>query len=316
MTSRLGPHSQNSIPRAKVARSMGGWLKSRARAVQKFVRSTVMARRVRKSTPRPAAQPHGLPQRLIVSLTSYPARFATLSLTIKCLLSQSVSADKTVLWVSVADTGKLPEDVLALRSHGLTITECEDTGPYKKIVPALSAYPDCYLVTADDDYFYPPNWLETLVRGQVEQPGAIICHTARVIRFGDRGELLQYRAWPRAKTADQGPLLPIGYGGILYPPGSLPAETADQSTFRELSPTADDLWLRCMSGRNGAQIHLVPDGRPLFEWHGSQRDNLARVNIHGGGNDRQIKNLVERYGSEIFKTDAASGSGDENGPST
>lgn len=281
---------------------MGGWLKSRARAVHRFVRSTAMARQVRKSIPRSASEPHGLPGRLIVSLTSYPARFATLSLTIKCLLSQSVSADKTVLWVSSADAGGLPKDVLELRSHGLTITECEDVGPYTKIVPALSAYPDCCLVTADDDYYYPPHWLETLARGQLERPGAIICHSARVILFGDRGELLPYRAWVPAKTGDQGPLLPTGYGGILYPPGSLPSETVDQATFRELSPTADDLWLKWMSGRHGVKIHLVPEGRPLFEWHGSQRQNLVRENIYGGCNDRQINRLVERYGSAFLQS--------------
>ncbi|MDC9825770.1 hypothetical protein PRN20_18705 [Devosia sp. ZB163] len=256
---------------------------------------------MRKSTPQRGIERHGLPGRLIVSLTSYPDRYATLSLTIKCLLSQSVLADCTVLWVSAEDARKLPEDVLALRSHGLTIAECDDIGSYKKIIPALRAYADCNIVTADDDHYYPPDWLATLVRGQHERPGAIACHTARVIQFGDQGELLQYRFWPLATTADKGPLLPTGYGGILYPPGSLPEETLDETAFRELSPTADDLWLRWMSGRRGVDVHMVPDGRPLLEWHGSQRLNLLRYNIYNGGNDRQIKRLVERYGLEFLR---------------
>src|SRR6516165_1052567 len=58
---------------------------------------------------------HQLPGELIVSLTSYPARFGTLGLTLRCLLSQTIRADRTILWISNADASLLPSDVIRLQ---------------------------------------------------------------------------------------------------------------------------------------------------------------------------------------------------------
>lgn len=246
--------------------------------------------------PKPGVIPHGLPAPLIVSVTSYPPRFRTSSLTLKCLLSQSVRADRTILWVASADLAKLPEDVLALQVHGLTIESCDDLGSYKKIIPALETFPGAYLATADDDCYYPGNWLETLVEAQKQQPGCIICHEARVVSYADTGEALSYKSWPRATSSAQLPLLPVGFGGVLYPPDSLPGEATNRAAFRELSPTADDLWLKWMAATLGTRVHLVKEGGPLYNWPGSQHVRLVQTNLHDGGNDRQVQALRARYG--------------------
>ena len=57
---------------------------------------------------------HQLPSRLIVSLTSYPARFKTLGLTIRSLLDQTVKPDLIVLWVDHAAMASLPQSVTEL----------------------------------------------------------------------------------------------------------------------------------------------------------------------------------------------------------
>lgn len=280
---------------------MGGWIEARARKLREFVAASLTAYRVRRSVPSGEGAPHGLRAPLIVSLTSYPPRFPTLSLTLRSLLSQSVRADRTLLWVTRADANALPADVLELQRYGLELRLTNELGPYKKIIPALEAHPDAFIATADDDNYYPPDWLSTLVEGQRERPGSIVCHTARVMQFGADGALLPYRSWPRAQSADEGPLLPTGYGGVLYPPGSLPPETTDRAMFGALSPTADDLWLKWMSARHGSAVLLVRRGAPSFEWPGSQREKLVRVNIHQGGNDRQIRLLSERLGVDRFR---------------
>ncbi len=58
---------------------------------------------------------HGLPNPLVVSLTSYPPRFPTLHLTLMTLLSQQVLPDRVVLYVFEGDHASLPRDVVALR---------------------------------------------------------------------------------------------------------------------------------------------------------------------------------------------------------
>jgi len=45
----------------------------------------------------------------------------------------------------------LPADVLELAPFGLDIRPTEDIGPFTKIVPALKAFPDAFIATADDD---------------------------------------------------------------------------------------------------------------------------------------------------------------------
>ncbi len=85
-------------------------------------------------------RPHGLPGELIVSLTSYPPRFRTLDLTLRCLLTQTVRPDRVILWIAEADMAKLPPAVVALVEYGLDIRACKDTRSYKKIIPALAAF--------------------------------------------------------------------------------------------------------------------------------------------------------------------------------
>jgi hypothetical protein len=71
------------------------------------------------------SRPHGLTSELIVSLTSYPARFGTLHFALSCLLDQSVKADRTILWVAHKDEDH-PPAVRELEQRGLEIRACDD----------------------------------------------------------------------------------------------------------------------------------------------------------------------------------------------
>jgi hypothetical protein len=111
--------------------------------------------------------PHGLPGPLIISLTSYPARFSSLHLVLRALLSQSVAADRVILWLDPGDEDLLPR---AARLPGLEIRTCPNWRSYKKIVPTLLEAPEAYIVTADDDIYYRPDWLAGLVAVALPAP--------------------------------------------------------------------------------------------------------------------------------------------------
>jgi protein O-GlcNAc transferase len=138
---------------------------------------------------------HNLPAPLIVSLTSYPARFSTLPLTLKCLLSQSMHPDRIILWIAHEDKQELTKDILAFKKKGVEIKFCEDLRAFKKIIPTLELEPDTYIVTADDDAFYPPEWLEKLVTCAQENPGEVIAHRVRRIQLGENGFPRSYLDW-------------------------------------------------------------------------------------------------------------------------
>jgi hypothetical protein len=246
---------------------------------------------------RSPAKPHGLPGRLIISLTSLRRRFRSLHCSLKCLLDQSVAADAVILWLSETDLAQLPANVTSLRPAGLTIRTTADIGSYCKIIPALEAFPDAYIVTADDDAYYGHRWLEELVREVRLGERQVICHRAHGVRMGADGLPLPYVQWEyelRRPEASRR-VFPTGVGGVLYPPGIFHRDVLDPSLYRTLCPTADDLWLYWMALRGGATFRKVGPRRPMSLWPGSQRVNLSQINVLRQGNDRQIGNLVTRF---------------------
>ena len=246
-------------------------------------------------------RPHGLPGELIVSLTSYPPRFPTLSLTLKSLIDQSVRADRLILWIGHDDMASLPEDVKALELRGLQIVATQDLGPFTKLIPTLSAYPSAFIVSADDDVYYPPTWLRRLVEGSKANLGAIITMRAHLANQTPQGRFVSYSNWDleTRKTQSQSggrPLFLTGVGGVLYPPASLADEVFDERTFKELAPFADDVWFFWMAGLKGTQI-VRADGRfDLVTWPSSQEVGLYQENLLGDRNDRQIRAMEQRYG--------------------
>jgi len=245
---------------------------------------------------------HNLPCNLIVSLTSYPPRFPTLAFTLKTLLMQSVKPDRVILWICNVDYSQLSDDVLALKEKGLEIRTCSDLGPYKKIIPALKEFPDAFIATADDDINYTSDWLAKLAASWKGDNKNIICHRAHRIELGSDNLPRSYRDW----TFDvPGPLetrgiMPIGAGGVLYPPGSLHPDVTDEKLFSRLSPKADDVWLYWMGRRNGAIYIKTPGKRILFDWPGSQDVGLFHNNWAGNENDRKIQAMIQYFGWPEF----------------
>jgi hypothetical protein len=245
-----------------------------------------------------------LPADLIVSLTSYPARFGTLHLTLRCLLNQSIKPDQVLLWVSPQDEPLLTQAVKKLAEQGLQVRTTNDIGSFKKIIPSLMEFPNSFVITADDDVFYPSTWLETLVRAWDGRYELIVCHQARRFRINRRGEPLPYRLWPNLRSPEESvAVFPIGGGGVLFPPGSLAPDVIDEATFMQLCPKADDLWLYWMARRAGSTFLKVGSSSHPLNWPGSQKVALKKDNLHANANDGQIAALVRAFGTPSVERD-------------
>lgn len=248
----------------------------------------------------------GLPAPLIVSLTSYPKRYPTLSLTIKSLLEQSVVCDKIVLWVSENDYTSLPDHVLELRGPLFEVrTHKDDIRSFRKLVPALAAFPDAFIVTADDDIYYPPSWLAELGDTYTASRPAIVCHRAHLARFDAAGAARPYYDWRydirSAAPAGRGSaIFPTGVGGVLYPPSSLSPEVLNQNAFMELCPFADDVWFFWMARLQRSRHIKVKDYFSVVEWPDTQGSALFLHNVAEKGNDSQVAAVQARYGNVGF----------------
>lgn len=222
---------------------------------------------------------------LVFSLTTYPARTATVHLVIESLLMQDCKPDVLVLWLAreqyPGGETDLPDSLLSLKPYGLTIRWCDDIRSYKKLVPTLRAYPGAVVITADDDIYYGPHWAEKLYRAYRDNPRAVHCH--RVTKFYKSGG--QWQTSPGGYDIYPFPTYLhklTGCSGALYPPASLPLEMMDDKLFMEIAPTNDDIWFWLMAARAGLRCNVVRGYEPALHYvEGSQEQALTKVNDQG-----------------------------------
>ena len=247
--------------------------------------------------------------RYIVSLTSFGKRLAdTAAYAVNTLLNQSVKPDKIILWVANEDKENVLPILENLTAKGLEIRFCKDIKSYKKIIFALEEFPDDYIITADDDVYYPQNWLEQLLNEHKKNSRKIICHRAHGIRTNENGEPLQYLQWCHFVKPDgrfSANVFPTGVGGILYPPKCFYKDVVNENLFMKLAPKADDIWLWAMAVINKEYFGdespyiIVKNGysRNLQDIDRQQKqgDNALRNYNFMGGNDKQLKAVIEQY---------------------
>ena len=233
---------------------------------------------------------------VIISLTSIPSRLSTLHLTIKSLLSQDVSFEKIILWLHQDLKDDLPPRLEKLQGKRFEIRYCETTEPHRKLVETLKLYPDRIIVTCDDDVIYPDDWLHRLLASWKHTPDDIVAHRCRKIGIKN-GQVRPYRKWHSEPTGESSPLaVALGWGGVLFPPGSLDERVLDRDAYMRLSPNADDLWYKAMAMLKGTAMrksrYPYPAPIPII---GSQSVSLQKRNIGEDLNRVQLLALAREY---------------------
>lgn len=238
--------------------------------------------------------------RIIVSLTTYPARISTVWITIASLLTQTMKPYKVILWLAKEQFTdcKIPDSLEKMKQRGLEIRFCGDLKPHKKYYYAMQEYPNYYIITADDDTFYPENHIERLWDGHEKYPGNIICQWSHQIGFMEQGEFRTYNEW--ADNAEEYPsylTLAVGCGGVLYPPGCLPEEAFDAQKITKYALCADDLWLKCMEILKGWKaVNCNQTTMTYFNIVSTMKSGLWTHNTgQSRNNDMVWKRLMELY---------------------
>jgi len=233
---------------------------------------------------------------VVISLTSMPSRLASLHLTIKSFLNQSISFEKIVLWLHQDLKNHLPPVLQKLQGKRFEIHYCATTEPHRKLVETLKLYPDRVIVTCDDDMMYPNDWLFRLLESWRHTPNDIVAHMCRKIRI-ENGEILPYRTWySEAKGESSTLTLALGWGGVLFPPGALDARVPDRDTYIRLSPNADDMWFKAMAMLKGTAMRKTRDPYPApIPIIGSQSISLNKKNIGADLNRVQLLALAKEY---------------------
>ena len=245
---------------------------------------------------------------IIVSLTSYEARFKDLEISLYSLLNQSLKPDRIILWLSdeLESLNDLPYEITKYIKNGLEIRFVKDIGSYTKAIYAFKEYSEAIIVTADDDIYYPKKWLERLYHSYIAHPKDIQVHRAHRVRLKDR-KILPYEKWEKHVQEESARFdnFLTGVGGVLYPPNCFLSEVFRNDIFLKYAPTADDIWFWFMALISNRRIRVVQNHiktlscTNLLRQILPNRKTLYSINSTGR-NDEQIENLMKFYQNNIL----------------
>lgn len=239
-------------------------------------------------------------QKIIASITSYPARFNILSITIKSILLQTMKADRVILWLgSDSKNLKLPVNLTELEKFGLEIRLMNDNiMPHKKYLYAMQEFPNDIVITFDDDVIYSSFTISSLIKTHKKFPKCVCARRVHRMLFVN-GKLLPYNEWEFNCTSIAKPsklLFATGIGGVLYPPNSLSKGALDVQKIKDECLKADDVWLKVMETLADTKVVwskcfliVPPDVKK------NQAIGLAEGNVNQNRNDIYLKELEMKY---------------------
>lgn len=206
---------------------------------------------------------------IILSLTTTADRIGIARYTLLSLLEQSTEPDKIQLSLSshphLNDDGieETPEWLTSFQRQNpnLTVHYTKNTGPYRKLIPALSeSTEDDLVITCDDDVIYGPDWLESLLQCAESYPSHIVCGRARRPVKNILGRTQSYLHWPALRSPQVAhDLIPIGVSGVVYRPYLLDTQFAADESFLQVAPRQDDLWFKEASRRANTPVVIAEE---------------------------------------------------------
>lgn len=230
-------------------------------------------------------------QRIIVSLTSFPAAIPYAVQAIRSILDGSVLPDKIVLYL---DTQKFPDEklppelkILKAESPLLDVRfDPAEIRSYKKLIPTLRDFPNDIIVTIDDDIRYHKHLLRDLLCLHRRLPDVIVAHRVRRVKPD-----APYRKWRKYKWYDflfkrihfSHLAMQTGVGGVLYPPHSLDERMLDPALFMTMAPTNDDVWFWAAAVSRGTYVVPLPNGQRTTKGVGKPKEYaLMSINLKPG----------------------------------
>lgn len=244
--------------------------------------------------------------RIVVSLTSFPARIEQVWISIETLLNQRMKADVIILWLAKEEfEGKiLPDTLVRLQKRGLIIKYCDNLKSHKKYFYCFSEFPGSLIITADDDLYYNKDFIFNLVQMHERYPDCIVTNRAHCITFNGE-KIMPYRKWIHNAKEPRIPshlLFQTGGAGTLYPPNSLYELAFDKELMQSLCPFADDIWLKMMALLKGTKIVTNSYyNRDFITVGTTQNEKLVNKNVLSGGNDLQMNAIIDYFKIDFSK---------------
>lgn len=237
-----------------------------------------------------------------VSVTSHPARFNALAISLAALKSQILQPQSINVFIADADMAVLPESIKELEKSGdIKIISCDDLGSGKKLIPALKSQRNLPIITIDDDLYYDNDLFLHLMINHYLYPASIIAARVHRLAVSESGEVLPFGDWHKIYDLGEGPandLMPTTGAGTLFPPKAMHEDAADAALYSKLSFNTDDLWWFFQARRNGTLIRRL-SGLDTLNYIESTQEVGLWSNGNQDRNEVNLKALLGQYGNPL-----------------
>lgn len=249
-------------------------------------------------------------KKLIVSITSYPARIHYVHSVLSSIFAQTMKPDEIVLYLAQeqfpAKESNLP-GVLSemIRSGNVKLRWVDDLKPHKKYFFAFQEYPNDLVITIDDDMIYAPDMIEILYNSYLRHPNAVSALRAHLMMFSERYGILPYERWilkyNRIVDCPSQQLFCTGCAGVLYPVQLFDQALLNKEAILNHCIYADDIWLKLMEIVCDIPVVLADHQHYPQIIEGSQSTKLADMNISERMNDKQLEDSMNWFDSKYGK---------------
>ena len=237
-----------------------------------------------------------------VSVTSHPARFNALALSLKALKSQILQPQSINVFIAETNIAVLPDSIKELEKSGfIKISPCEDLGSGKKLIPALKVQSNLPIITIDDDLYFENDLFLHLMINHYLYPDAIIAARVHQLAVNDSKDVLPFSAWHKHYDLSEGPsndLMPTSGAGTLFPPKAMHEDASNAALYTELSHNTDDLWWYFQARRKGTLVRRL-SGLDLLNFIDSTQDVGLWKNGNQDRNEVNLQALLAQYGNPI-----------------
>ncbi|CAI2136879.1 Uncharacterised protein [Serratia fonticola] len=245
-----------------------------------------------------------------VNVTTTNSRLDLCSQTIWSLIHQSILPSKIVVWVSedayLADKGisAIPawcQEINLISGNLVEFKWVKNTGPYRKILPALrSARPDDILVYADDDTVYGRLWLSKLLSSFMSDEHKIVAARVRKLQRNTFGMLKSYiySTVISKNSVVLDDYVITGVGGVMLMRKHILDEYINMDDYLKVCPTTDDLWISKLIQLSSTAVLVCPDAMlEVFEIQHSQ--GLTLINNVNSSKKTRYHSLINKIKNRV-----------------
>lgn len=172
---------------------------------------------------------------------------------------------------------------------------------YQKLIPCYKSFRNYRIVTADDDMYYPPDWLKYLLNKNSNKQKTLYGHRGHLISCKNN-KINPYSLWKDniySKRSSKMIFL-TGVGGIIYPKNFLTKKIINEKEFLKICEP-DDVWFYYMSRLKDFNFSLVNKYTRLYGW--KYYGNKLSDKLVNNYNDLAIKEMQKKYKLKFTNSD-------------